>query len=1007
MSATAGLGLSAPSAGAADAPQETVVPAGLSSVPLSASLFTDGAGAQGVFQRVQGVLVWTRYADGRSVRVPDQDADPYAPSGLHDDALAHVRADGGIDVWNAVDGTTRTLRVPQDQTVANVEGTTALTFTTVTAADGTTGHVYHLLTPGPGDTTRDVTVTGAPDGMTIQQPIRAADDTSLVLVAKLADGTGHMVAVDRETGRVQGWTPALATSYINVSLSARNLVVWSAKYTKILVFPRSDLSAAPRETVLDGADAANVTAGLTLVGDWVVRRPGAGKAVVAEPLSGGPSVTLATSDVAISSSSHDTAVVKGSTTAGGDVDILRIAPGPDADGRPVVTRLTQLSRLPVPVQGLSLDQGRLVVSDASSGRRDTYVRTVAATGTPEFGDRSAFTDSFARPSDKCPVQDAGCSAIEGTADGRVAWVERESFGDSVVVNGPGPDLDTLSVPAGGRIADVSGTYLIYAVGGLLYVHRLGDGVAPTTFPARASAIWGDVLLTAGSAPGSITGFNLTTRKPAATLTTDAGCVPTELQANGRWLYWSCGPEGPAGVYDRTAKKSVPVPSDEARLGDGFVVTHDRAAGTLTLTTVTGGKAVGRVIGDLPDTGVSQRDVRWTVDESGPNAAYVDAENRVHLVPSGAPAQPLRLLAPADSFDSVDAHAPDTVPVTLTRVLLSKPAADWTLTVRNAQGKVVDTRHGGAARGEVRIDWRGVDPALPGVRHFPNGRYVWSLSFTPADGQGAPLAVTGSVRLMGAPTWRDLVGEDGYGDLLGLDGTGRVFSYQSTGTGGLGPKQASDGGTFPTTSLLVPFGDTDGDGCDDVLVRVGDELRAYREGCNSMVSASSPHVSIGKGWGQYNVLTSPGDLNGDGHLDLIARQTSTGDIYFYAGTATQQLKPRVRIGVDWKLYSRIIGAGDLNGDGRGDLLGLDTSGGLWRYYARPDGTVTPRVRIATNWGKTYTAVLGTGDLTGDARPDLVARDTTGRLFRLNSTSTGTFAAPVLIGTGGWNTYKGLF
>jgi hypothetical protein len=72
---------------------------------------------------------------------------------------------------------------------------------------------------------------------------------------------------------------------------------------------------------------------------------------------------------------------------------------------------------------------------------------------------------------------------------------------------------------------------------------------------------------------------------------------------------------------------------EAKLGDGYVVTHDKRAGKLTLTTVTGGTAAGRVIGDLPDTGVSQRDVRWTVDEAGANAFGTDPGNT--FLPNGS------------------------------------------------------------------------------------------------------------------------------------------------------------------------------------------------------------------------------------------------------------------------------------------------------------------------------------------------------------------------------------
>jgi hypothetical protein len=207
-------------------------------------------------------------------------------------------------------------------------------------------------------------------------------------------------------------------------------------------------------------------------------------------------------------------------------------------------------------------------------------------------------------------------------------------------------------------------------------------------------------------------------------------------------------------------------------------------------------------------------------------------------------------------------------------------------------------------------------------------------------------------------------------------------------------------------VLVPFGDVNGDRCGDVLARVGDQLRAYRPGCGKIVTASSPYTLIGSGWEQYDRLTSSGDVNGDGFVDLIARQTSTGDMYFYAGTADHRLKSRVRIGTNWKLYKQIAGAGDLNGDGRGDLLGVDSAGVLWRYYGTSTGGVTPRVRVGGGWN-VYSALVGTGDLSGDGRADLLARDTAGKLWRYASTGAGTYGGRVLIGTGGWNGFKGLF
>jgi hypothetical protein len=73
----AGLSPLLPSSAVADTPQETVVPAALRGTYTGGALYggltnygQDGAGAQGVFHTLEGSgLVWTRYVDGRSVKV--------------------------------------------------------------------------------------------------------------------------------------------------------------------------------------------------------------------------------------------------------------------------------------------------------------------------------------------------------------------------------------------------------------------------------------------------------------------------------------------------------------------------------------------------------------------------------------------------------------------------------------------------------------------------------------------------------------------------------------------------------------------------------------------------------------------------------------------------------------------------------------------------------------------------------------------------------------------------
>lgn len=1014
-----GLSPLVPSAAAEQVPDEAVVPAALRSTYLSASLVSadmqygaDGAGAHGLFHRLEGHtgVVWTSYATGESIPAPTAAGSMFV-IGTGSDVLAYRYSDGRVGLWDATDGTMRTLQVPGAQTVLGVYGNTVVTYEGATAEDGTTTRVTHLLTPGPDGTIRDVVVQG-PAGMVIGHP-RGTDGSSLLFLAYLNGGTHRMAVVDRDTGQVQGWTQPLPSGYTEAKASPEHIAVRNRSNAKVLVVPRTDLSATPTEVTLDGASSSLYpSTGLAVVGDWLVYRPSGSVVVKAQPIAGGASVSLlSSSNSSVAVAPDGTALVIG-RTATGDWGIQRIRPGDD--GTPSVTLVKPLPKPPVKVQGLSLEQGRLIVTDPSSGRRDDYIRTVAASGTPEFGDRSAFTGSDILIAN-CPTRDPGCSQIHGTADGRIAWLDRDGTStgaDRLRVNGPAQgDWFDRAVPADGRITDVSGRYVIHTSADQQHVYRLGNYGAPTVTRAPgAAALWGDVLWTAGNTPGSVTGLNLTTKTTTQTLTTDAPCVPEELQAVGRWLYWSCGPDGQAGVYDRTAQKSVPVPSGEARLGDGYVVSHDKQAGELVMTTVADGSPSGRVIGKMPDTGVSQRDVRWTVDESGANAAYVDDQERVHLVPSGAPTQPLSLLAPADNARQIDATTFDGSPAALTTVLLSKPSADWRLTVRSeATGKVVDTRDGGSARGELSVHWHGADRTVPGDVFFPSGKYAWTLSVTPADGTGAPLEVRGTVILHGAElVHRDHAGghgrPDGTGDLLTLNSSGGLTFQQGDGQGAFSGKTSGSG--WSTSVVAVPFGDLNGDLCNDVLIRMTDgSLRGYKPMCGQALTPALPYTKLGTGWSAYNVLTSAGDLTGDKRADLLARKSSTGDIYLFAAKSDGTLAAGKKIRSAWT-YTHIVGAGDLTGDGIGDVLARRKDGTLYRYNGTGTGLLKERVKVFADWGGTYNAIVGVGDITGDGRNDIVARDKAGYLYRNDGNGTGSFSARTKIATG-WGGYKGVF
>jgi hypothetical protein len=107
----------------------------------------------------------------------------------------------------------------------------------------------------------------------------------------------------------------------------------------------------------------------------------------------------------------------------------------------------------------------------------------------------------------------------------------------------------------------------------------------------------------------------------------------------------------------------------------------------------------------------------------------------------------------------------------------------------------------------------------------------------------------------------------------------------------------------------------------------------------------------------------GDLNGDGKPDILG-VTPSGDLYFYAGTGTtgsgsnpSGLIGGVRVGTGWNMFSQIIAGNDLNGDGKSDILGVTPSGDLHFY---PGTGTTGR---ATNGNSSDLSGLGSGALIG--------------------------------------------
>ncbi|WP_448320533.1 FG-GAP-like repeat-containing protein [Streptomyces sp. CO7] len=340
--------------------------------------------------------------------------------------------------------------------------------------------------------------------------------------------------------------------------------------------------------------------------------------------------------------------------------------------------------------------------------------------------------------------------------------------------------------------------------------------------------------------------------------------------------------------------------------------------------------------------------------------------------------------------------------------LSRPVSSWSLTLTDPAGRTVRTLTGAADGPKAAVSWNGRTAA---GTHAPNGPLTWTLRATQEGGTTAVKLASGKLTVTGgAAVYRDLGGAsatpDGTGDLLTLNSSGGLtYQLGKSSTGTFSGKVSGSG--WATSVKAVPFGDLSGDRCNDVLVRLSSgSLRLYKPGCGKAVTPSTSYTSLGTGWDQYNVLTSPGDISGDGRPDLITRNSSTGAVHLHKGTSSGTLAARVKLSSDWSVYKKIVGVGDLNGDGIGDLLAHRSgTNDLYRYEGTGTGAFKPRVKVFGAWGSSYNVVVGVGDITGDGKADIVERDSAGNVYRNNGDGKGSFGSRTRIATG-WSGYKSL-
>ncbi|MFJ7149075.1 FG-GAP repeat domain-containing protein [Streptomyces sp. NPDC100445] len=116
---------------------------------------------------------------------------------------------------------------------------------------------------------------------------------------------------------------------------------------------------------------------------------------------------------------------------------------------------------------------------------------------------------------------------------------------------------------------------------------------------------------------------------------------------------------------------------------------------------------------------------------------------------------------------------------------------------------------------------------------------------------------------------------------------------------------------------------------------------------------SARVEVGTGWDRYSQITGQGDLTGDREPDVVARD-KRGVLWLYKGTgdARKPFASRVRVGSGWNRYDKLVATGDVDADGHSDLLARDPQGKLWllKGTGRAAAFFKPRVTIGTGFNQ---------------------------------------------------------
>jgi hypothetical protein len=252
------------------------------------------------------------------------------------------------------------------------------------------------------------------------------------------------------------------------------------------------------------------------------------------------------------------------------------------------------------------------------------------------------------------------------------------------------------------------------------------------------------------------------------------------------------------------------------------------------------------------------------------------------------------------------------------------------------------------------------------------------------------------------TVADLNG-DGFGDVISTNNAGgdvTVLLSNGDGTVQTPTFGFTTGGHLSVEAMVA---DLNGDGLADIIVPDGEYSLVYMKGYGdgtfrAAMDYYTPASDNGEPFG-FDIAT--GDFNGDGLPDVVVgnQLDAAVGITVFLSRPDGSMQPGVNYGLGGGMAH--VAVADLDGDGVLDIVATDSTTGMLRIFSGNktssgvgDGTFTEGGSFATDAGNTDPRAVVVGDFNGDGKPDLAVANYGGSNVAVLLNQGGlTFAAPV--------------